>query len=310
VLDGFQLGRQNEAHSAEGGVYGGLIPTALGLAPTMDIWAAGLYGAVTETGNNRSPFRLARQEARVGVWRGPLAGLVGEAEALGQVWLGPARLGGGGRLRLAPSVAAQPVVERAYVDLGLQPVPSLGAAVHVRYFGTSLLDEEAALRALTPNLSGGLSALADAHWEAQSWVGVGGYADAHRDAQTGMARFHGAAEIRFPRALGEVGGVWLGAEAEEGWMRGRGYYVQLVGRFADRVQALARASANTSEFTTPDARPNVRELGAYLHLDGALASWVRLRAWSLLRVPFLVQDAPPGDAAPGVVFGSSLTGVF
>ena len=33
------------------------------------------------------------------------------------------------------------------------------------------------------------------------------------------------------------------------------------------------------------APKNVDERGAYLQLDGALARWLRLRAWWLIRVP-------------------------
>jgi hypothetical protein len=54
----------------------------------------------------------------------------------------------------------------------------------------------------------------------------------------------------------------------------------------------------------------VDEIGGYLHIDGALASWLRLRAWSLIRVPFLIQGALPTDPTYGVVLGLSLTGTF
>jgi hypothetical protein len=309
LLDGVQLGRQNETQTAEAGIYGGLIPTAAGLIPSADTWAAGAYGSLVENGSSKGLFHLARQEGRLGIWRGPTTDLIAEAEMLAQVWLGPWNLGGGGRVRLTGGTGAGTGIDRAYLDLGVRPILALAGGVHLRYFGASL-PEEAPLRAETPTLQGSFHGVADMHWDALSWVGVAGLAGAHRDRETNRSEAHGGAELRFPRLLGNVGGVWFGGEIEEGWVRGRGFYVQIVGHAREHLQVLARASANANEFTTPTATSNVRELGGYLHVDGALVSWLRVRAWTLLRVPFLVQGEPPTSSPWGLGFGANLTGLF
>jgi hypothetical protein len=309
LLDGFQIGRQNDARTVEGGAYAGLIPWALSLAPSVGAWASGLYGSLVQPGDGRSVFRLARQEARVGVWRGPSTGLVTEAEMLAQVWLGAWNLGGGGRLRLAPSMTAGPTIDRAYLDVGSRPTLAVGGGLHLRYFGAALADE-AILRAETAALAGSLHVSADAHWDILSWLGVAGYAGTHRDRETGRSQNYGAAEIRFPRLARDRVSVSGGVQGEEGWLRGRLLYGQLVGRLGDSAQILARLSASATEFTTPNAVLNVGELGGYLHLDGAVAAWLRFRAWSMLRLPFLVQGEPPTETNLGVAAGLGVTGTF
>jgi len=300
LLDGVQLGRQNQAHTAEGGLYGGLIPSAASLAPSFDIWAAGLYGALTQVGSKASAIRLGRQEARVGVWHGADTGLVSELDALTQVWIGPLTAGGGGRLRWAPEVdRGRPVIERAYLDFGAQPSLNTRAGLHLRYVGATLLPD-APLRAEIPLQGGQLHALADAQLVLSPRLALAASAGAHREGDTGLHQIHGGAEARFPRLFGDAGGLWVGAEVEQGWMQGESLYVQWVGRFAERVQVLARASANGTRFETPAAVWNLHELGGTLNVDGALASWLRLRAWSLLRAPILVQ----GEIAPSVSFGA------
>ena len=110
--------------------------------------------------------------------------------------------------------------------------------------------------------------------------------------------------------LGGVGGVSGGLEADAGWLRSQLVYGQLVTRFGERVRLLARASVSANEYTTPVTAPNIHELGAYLHLDGDLATWLRLRAWSLARVPLLIQGQFPTEATFGTSGGVSLMGGF
>lgn len=93
-------------------------------------------------------------------------------------------------------------------------------------------------------------------------------------------------------------------------MRARLLYAQLFGHFKDRVQVLARVSASASQFQTPTVAPNVHEIGGYLNVDGEILERLRLRVFSLIRVPFLVEGEPPTDPMMSVVFGASLTGVF
>jgi hypothetical protein len=103
-------------------------------------------------------------------------------------------------------------------------------------------------------------------------------------------------------------GLAFGGEVETGWLRGWLAYSQLASRAGERIHLLARLSVSASEFQTPTTTPNLDEVGAYFHLEGVLANWLRLRAWSTVRVPFLVEGELPTGLSYGVVFGASLTG--
>ena len=310
LLDGVQLGRQNQARTAEGGIYGGLIPSAASLAPSFDIWAAGIYGALSQPGSKGSAIRLARQEMRIGVWRGADTGLVSELEALAQAWIGPVTAGGGGRMRWASGVdGGRVVLERAYLDFGVHPTPDARATLHMRYLGAALLPD-APLRAETPLVDGQLHALADAQFTLSPRLALAFNAGAHREGDTGLHQFHGGAEVRFPRLFGDAGGLWLGGEVEQGWTQGEDVYAQWVGRYAERVQILARLSANATRFETPAAVWNLHELGGALNVDGVLSSWLRIRAWSLIRTPILVQGELASEASFGAVLGLSLVGAI
>ena len=309
LLDGVQVGRHNETETAEGGVYAGLVPLASTVAPTFTAWATGAYGALVENGSKKSALRLAREEARVGVWGGPGTGLVADAEVLAQAWLGAWNLGGGGRALLATQVTPNPVIDRAYFDLGARAAATFGLGLHLRYFGAAL-PALAILQGVAPSPTGTFNALADAHWELARWLGVSGFGGFNQDRDTGRSLGYAAVELRLPRLVGGAGGVSVGGEVEEGWLRGALLYGQVVARIWGRLGILARVSASASEYEIPTPSPNVDELGGYLQLDGALCSWLRVRASSLIRVPFLIQGATPWDQTFGLVVGMSLIGSF
>jgi hypothetical protein len=310
VLDGVQVGRQNETRTAEAGFYGGLVPSAASLAPGFDIWAAGLYGALAQLGDRTSTVRLARQELRVGVWRDTRT--VTEAQGLAQLWIGSVTAGGGGRVRWSPSSTSGGggvVVEQANVDLGLRPSLTSSAGLHARYTGATLLPD-APLRAELPMTGATMHAIADANLELSSRLALAASAGAHREGGTGRHQLHAGAEVRFSRLFRETGGLWVGGEVEQGWLQGENLYLQFVGHGSERVQVLARLSANGTRFETPTAIWNLHELGAYANVDGVLTSWLRLRAWTLLRAPILVQGVLPTDASFGAVGGISLAGAI
>ena len=319
LLDGVQVGRQNQAQTGEVGIYGGLVPVAFSLAPTTDTWVAGAYGALSQTGDARSTFRLARQEARVGVAGSPFAGTVVEAEGLAQAWLGSFSVGGGGHVRVpaaSPSMmlGTAPAViksglDRAFLDLGFRPSLGFGVGLHARYFG-SALPAASLLRAESPSIGGNLHAIADVHYEPWTRLGFAGSLGLHRDQDTGLRQTHAAGEVRLPRFFGDTGGVWFGAEAESGWLRGQGLYTQVICHPGTRLRAFARLSFNATQFQTPDQLYNALELGGYLNVEGVVASWLRVRAWALLRSPLTVQGVRPVESYLGSVLGASLTGVF
>jgi hypothetical protein len=306
LLDGLQLGRRNQDRTLEWGGYAGLIPDALSLAPVTDAWAAGLYASLTQAGTKDHLLRLARQEVRLGVRHLPGEGTASEAEVLAQAWLGWASLGAGGR---GVYLAGSSSLDRGYLDLRLQPGLALGAGFHLRYFGPALDQTESLLRDVSPSLQGGYHAAGDAHWDPLTWMGVGLYGDLHRDATSGWSGQLGGVELRLPRLLGDLGGLYLGAESAEGWIRTRTAYSQLLGHLGQRLRLLARVSVTGSDFTDPAVNPNTRELDGYLQLDGGVFSWLRLRARAMVRAP-LVFGEESRSPAPGLVLDVDATGFF
>jgi hypothetical protein len=309
VLDGFQVGRRSEDHGSEWGAYGGLIPDVLSLAPSTDTWTGGVYAGLTQAGTKRDFLRLAREEARLGVRHVPDLGLVGEAELLAQAWLGRWTVGGGGRAVLVPGAKSGPALDRAFLDVRAQPTLTMGAGVHVRYFGAALDAQEAFLRDVTPSLQGRYHAAGDAHWDLLPWLGLGVLGDVSHDAEAGLVERDGAIELRLPRVFGDHGGLWLGGEAAEGWLRSRSLYGQVLGRFRDRVRLLARVSATASDFLVPAANPNTQELDGFLQLDASVAAWLRLRGRALLRAP-LGGVGQAANTGMGLVLGLDATGMF
>jgi hypothetical protein len=307
LLDGMQVGRRNQSETMEGGIYAGALPRELSVAPTLSSWASGAYAALVQPGSSKGVFRLAREEARIGISDAPETGFVADGEALAQAWLAGWNVAAGGRVVRSTVRAPQPTLDRAYVDLGSRPTLAFGLGLHLRYFG-GVLPAPAPLVAVTP-AGRFLGGAADARWDPAGWLGFAAFAGAHRDNQSGLTQGYAAAEVRLPRIIG-VGGVAGGAEVDEGWLRSRLAYGQLAARFGERVRLLARVSVAANAYTTPVSSPNIHELGGYLHLDGDLAAWLRLRAWSLLRVPLLIQGEFPGEATFGASGGLTLVGGF
>ena len=309
VLDGIQIGRQNEARTREWGAYAGLIPDGLSLAPAVDVWAGGLYGSLTQVGTKSGLVHLAREEARIGARHLPDVGLVTEAELLAQVWLGSSTVGGGGRVIFLPGGTDRAALDRGYVHLRGRVLSSLVAGLHVRYFGAALDGGQTLLRNVSPTVQGGYHTGGDAHWDPLPWLGTSLFADLNRDTQSGLTGRDGGVELRFPRLLGDRGGLWLGAEAAEGWLRSRSLHAQVLVRLRERFRVLGRVTAMASEFLTPQSNLNTEELDGYLQIDASIWSWLRLGGRALIRAPLdFVADAPA--TGPGLVLNLDATGIF
>ena len=158
--------------------------------------------------------------------------------------------------------------------------------------------------------AGAMHAIADAYRNFSSRLALAGSVGAHREDATGRYQVQGGAELRFPRMFGETGGLWVGGTVEQGWLQGESAYVQFLGHFSERFQVVARLSGDGTRFETPTAIWNLNELAATLSVDGAIATRLRLRAWSMLRAPILVQGVLPIEAAGGGVVGISLAGAI
>jgi hypothetical protein len=306
MLDGLQIGQRNSTDTAEAGIYAGMLPSTPTTMPSTSSWAAGAYGTLVQTGSNQDTFRLARQEARVGVWSDPSTKLVTDADLLAQAWLGIWSVALSGRALMAPSVRSGPAIDRASFDLGARPTASVGANLHLRYLGAPLPSTVTLVGEL-PTVRGMVSAFANFFWNVSDGLSLQAFASFNQERDTNQMIGTAGAELRLPHVSD---GLSLGGEAETGWLRGGLVYGQLATRFSARIHLLSRLSVSMSQFETPTSTPNLDELGGYLHLEGTLATWLRLRAWSLLRVPFLLEGELPTELYYGVVAGVSLAGAY
>jgi hypothetical protein len=159
-----------------------------------------------------------------------------------------------------------------------------------------------------PAAGGALHAVADGQWDLSPRFGVAARAAAHRDAETGHQQLQGGAELRLPRLLRGAGGLWLGADVQQGWIQGQAVYLQLLANHDEAIRFVARLSLDDTRFDTPAATWNLRELGGYLDVEGRLRPWLRLRVWSLLRAALLVQGEPAAYPTFGGTAGLSLAG--
>ena len=306
MLDGRQIGRRNRTDTAEAGIYAGMLPSTASTMPSSASWAAGAYGTLVQTGSNQGTFRLAREEARVGVWSDPGTKLVTDADLLAQAWVGIWSMALSGRALVAPSVRSGPALDRASVDLGARPTASVGANLHLRYIGAPL-PSTVTLVGEIPTVRGMLSAFANLFWNVSAGLSLQAFVSFNQERDTDQLIGTAGAEVRLPR-VGD--GLSLGGEVETGWLRGGLVYGQLGTRVSKRLHVLSRLSLSISQFQTPTSAPNLGELGGYLHIEGTLATWLRLRAWSLLRVPFLVEGELPTELNYGLVLGTSLAGAY
>jgi len=306
LLDGFQLGRRDRAGTREAGIYAGFLPNATTVSPATDTWGAGAYGMLTQTGTGGGTFRLARETARLGVWQAPGGGLVTEGDGAAQVWLGPTMLAGGGRLRAAGSGTA---LERLFLDFAVRSTAAVGGGFHLRYFGASpgpLAD----LQRVSVATEGSVHATGDLHVQPWPWLGFAGFGGLHRERESGLGQKHGGVEVRMPRVLGSYAGLSLGAEAQEGWLRMRTLYADVVMRPARGVVAWARVSALASQIPSPVATSELHELGGQVHVDAVLASWLRLQTFCAAKNPWLIRGEPPPVASAGLTAGLGAQGVF
>jgi hypothetical protein len=309
VLDGLQLGRRNERGTVEWGAYGGALPSRLTLAPVRDQWTAGVYAALAQPGRRGDLVRFSRQEARLATRFSDTIGQVQEAEAVAEASLGAWSLSGGGRLRHAAQIDAGPVIEQAHVELRLRPTSTAGAWAQLRHVGVApeivpLLVNE------TVAIDGGLHATGGGWAQLGRGLGLGLSGAWHDDRDSSRRALQASLELQAPRMFGDAGGLWLGANGTEGWLRSRGVYAQFVSSRLRRLQLVARVDASANRFAAADARAvDLSEAGGYLHLQLRLGEHVRLRARALARLP-LGGGGPPQQTTLAFVGGVDLTGTW
>jgi hypothetical protein len=308
MLDGLQVGRRNEAGSGEAGVYGGTEPTDAALVPTVSNWAAGAYGVLTAASPRGGAAPSATIESRIGLRRAPVGGALREGELLGQLWARSWGLGGGARVVSTPN-HAMPKVELAHLHLRAGDREPIGGWMELRYLGPTSVDQTAP-SGEQPSGAGAYHGALGAHVDLTRVVGLGLLADAHRDSATGARALDGTLELRLPRLFSDAGGMWLAVTATEGWVRGRGAYLQYLGAPVGATRVFARVTARTTRFDVANALPDLTEIDGYLHVDAPVTARLRLRGHSSVFVPIAVQGQAPVPPRLSYLFGADAVALF
>jgi hypothetical protein len=280
VMDGAQIGLKTSSGSVEGGLFGGLLPNALTLAPSTQ-WAAGAYGtARLSTGSGADAFFL-EPEARLNWANRDPAGGGGRFEvgAALHTWIGRffdahalAQFG------LVTAVAPGGL-DFARVDLGLHPGERLQISLGARYRGNTNGDV-ASLEVGAPT-PGARGINADgAAMLALDKLSLGLSGMIARDLDTTLTQASVGVQAQLPTLLGHTGGIAVGFNEEVGWLPGRSAWVQLTLSPHWRFRAQARFNWFMQDATPATLGIAGHELGVYLAFDIRFTTflWLRLSA--------------------------------
>lgn len=304
ILDGVQAGWRT-AGGGELGVFGGVVPDPITLAPSISRGTVGGYFRLEKTGEAGSVLRLAREETRLAFVSSPELGQRLEAELLGQLWLirdlsgsVDARIGAGDR-------ASPGGLDALRIDLGARPLSNFSFSGGYRFEGLSVPERDGP----GANPYGGAAHHADlsAVWEPADWISLSAVSGLAVDLTSSFSRQYIGPEVGLPRLLGALGGVSVGYAQEGGWSSGQSAWAQLVtrGRVFQLLGRLSWFRTRGLEPTTDD------ELGAYLHLSAAVTESITFRVAALGRLSGSVGGTPIAPTAGrGGTLDASLAGVF
>ena len=304
ILDGVQAGWLTRG-GGEVGLFGGVVPDPISLAPSLTRGTIGSYFRVEKTGDASSLLRLAREETRVAFVTSPELGGRVEAELLGQLWLvRDLTLSANARLA-AGDHTAPGGLDALRIDLGARPLRQLSLSGGFRYEGLAVPERDGPGAAAY----GGAARHADlaAAWEFADWLSLSAVSGLATDLTSSLSRQYIGPELGLPRLLGAVGGVSVGYAQEGGWSSGQSAWAQLVAR-TRVIQLLARLSwfrTRGLEPTTDD------ELGGYVNVSARLSERITLRVAALGRLSGVVGGSPfAATGARGATLDASLAGVF
>lgn len=311
IVDGAQAGLRTSSGSVEGGVFGGLLPNSLSLAPSLSQWTAGAWATARFFNGEGADAFWVEPEVRANWVVLDTVGGRFEVGAALHAWLG--RLVDGHALaQLGFANATAPgFVDFLRLDLGLHPNDRFQLALGARYRGNpygTLVE----LGAPTPGARG-INADAAALLTLSSFT-VGLNAMVSTDLDSTLTQTSAGLQLQFPTLLGRLGAVGVGFNEELGWLPGRSAWAQLMLSPHWRVRALLRLSWFMQDATASALGVAGHELGASLSVDVRMAAWLWLRLSALGRQAL---SAPPQSESdlPGLnpfragVTGSAALGV-
>ena len=276
ILDGAQAGWRT-AGGTEAGLFGGLVPDEVTLAPTLQHGTVGAYWTGSYTGAPASPMRLFRHELRAAFVQTAELGRRIEGEALAQLWLGRA-LDVSGQVRVAGGDHQSPGdLDAVRIDANARPIESLTVTGGFRYDGLRVPELDG-----SSILLGGSGRHADlsAAWAPAAWIRLSVLSGLSTDLVSSLSRRYAGPEIGFPRLFGDAAGIAIGYVEESGWSSGRSGWLEFLLRSRGTFQCLARLSW----FHTAGQGPSdTDDLGAYASASAQLGRFVALRVSALAR---------------------------
>jgi hypothetical protein len=293
VMDGAQVGLHTSSGSVEGGLFGGLLPNALTLAPSTQ-WAAGAYGTARLSSGSGADAFFFEPEARLN-WANRDLG-IGTGQS-GRFEIGVALHTWLGRIFDAHALAqfglvtatAPGALDFARVDFGLHPGERLQISLGARYRGNTNGDVASLeVGAPTPGARGiNADAAAMLAFNALT-LGVSGMVA--RDLDSTLTQASVGLQAQLPTLLGHTGGVAVGFNEEIGWLPGRSAWVQLTLSPHWRFRAQARFNWFMQDSTPTTLGIAGHELGVYLAFDIRFTTFLWLRLSALGRQQL---SAPP-----------------
>jgi hypothetical protein len=305
VLDGAQAGWRTSGGN-EAGVFGGAVPDAVTLAPSLSHGTFGAYWAGQHTGAPDSVLRFFRHEARVAVVNTASLGQRVEGEGLLEARITrrvdlsvDARFGGGDNQ--APNA-----LDAVRVDGGIRPFDTFSLNGSFRYQGLSVAELDGPGHVMR----GGQARHADlaAAWEPTSFVRISVSSGLSTDLVTHQTRQWIGPELGFAQLFGGGANVSAGYFEEFGWAPGRSAWLQLLTGSQRTFRLLLRGSWFRTRGIAPG---DLDELGASAAIEAQLSALVALRISALGRTTLNGATTPfaSGTGQAGVV-DASLAGRF
>ncbi len=305
IFDGAQAGWRTEG-GTETGVFGGVVPDTITLAPSLQHGTFGAYWAGQYPGGPDSVLRYFRHEARVAFVNTDELGKRIEGEALVEARILRV-LDAGVDAKFAKGDQEAPGhLDAIRVNGTLRPVESFDVSGSFRYEGLPVPELDGPGNVMT----GGTARHAEvsASWQPITLLRISAVSGLSTDLTTDVTRRWIGPEIAFPRLIGERLGASVGYFQEDGWSPGRSAWVQLIGRQRGIGQVLLRVSW----FRTRDVAPvELDELAAALNVQAQIWKYAALRIGAYGRTTLNGQQSPfaPGTGQSGVL-DASLVGTF
>ena len=297
ILDGAQAGWRT-AGGSEAGVFGGVVPDAVTLAPSLSHGTFGGYWAGQHTGDASSTMRFFRHEVRVAFVNTADLGKRVEGEGLLEARI-TRRFDAGLDVRVAGGDHRSPgYLDAVRFNGAARPVDGLSITGSFRYEGLSLPELDGPGRIL----SGGAARHADlsASFDATPQIRITVLSGLSTDLLAGQTRRWIGPELGVPRLFADRVGLSAGFVLEDGWAPGRSAWVQALLRPATLVQVLTRLSWSRTRGIAPI---DLDEIGLSASVQAQVGRFVALRLSAIGRSTLNGETAPfaAGTGQSGVL---------